>query len=77
MISLKASRFKVEYDEKATNGYKVFTRRMGKYEDVTDSLTDDDKEELILDLIYAVTDLVKERGTRWITKRLRSWEILL
>jgi hypothetical protein len=46
MICLKASRFKVEYDEKSTNGYKVFTIRMGKYEDVTDSLTDDDKRNL-------------------------------
>lgn len=64
MVSLKASRFKVEYDETATNGYKVFVRRMGKYEDVTDTLTEDDKEELILDLIYAITDLVRERGAR-------------
>ena len=64
MISLKASRFKVEYDETAINGYKVFTRRMGKYEDVTDALTDDDKEELLFNLIYAVTDLVRERDAR-------------
>lgn len=64
MVSLKASRFKVEYDETATKGYKVFTRRMGKYEDVTDALTDDDKEELLFNLIYAVTDLVRERGAR-------------
>ena len=64
MIGLKASRFKVEYDETVTKGYKVFTRRMGKYEDVTDTLTEDDKEELILDLIYAITDLIRERGAR-------------
>ena len=62
MIALRASRFIVEYDEKATNGYKVFIRRMGKYEDVTDTLTDEDKTELIGDLIYAVTDLVKEKA---------------
>ena len=62
MITLKASMFIVEYDETAINGYKVFIRKRNKYEDVTDSLTDDEKTELIGDLIYAVTDLVKERS---------------
>ena len=64
MVSLKGSRFVVEYDEKATDGYKVFTRRNGEYKDITNSLTDDDKTELIGDLVYAITDLVKERGAK-------------
>lgn len=64
MVSLKGSRFVVEYDEKATDGYKVFARRNGEYKDITNSLTDDDKTELIGDLVYAITDLVRERGAR-------------
>lgn len=64
MVGLKASRFVVEYDEKATDGYEVFVRRNGEYKDITNSLTDDDKTELIGDLVYAITDLVKERGAR-------------
>lgn len=59
MITLKGSRFVVEYDEKTTNGYKVFVRRSGKCEEVTTSLTDDETKELIGDLIYCVTDLLK------------------
>ena len=61
MTTLKGSRFIVEYDEKATNGYKVFVRRSGKYEEVTTSLTDDETKELIGDLIYSITDLLKGR----------------
>ncbi len=59
MITLKGSRFIVEYDENATNGYKVFVRRSGKYEEVTTTLTDGETNELIGDLIYCVTDLLK------------------
>lgn len=61
MITLKGSRFIVEFDKNATNGYKIFVRRSGKFEEVTNSLTDDEKKELIGDLIYSITDLLKGR----------------
>lgn len=61
MITLKGSRFVVEYDENAINGYKVLVRRSGKCEEVTTSLTDDETKELIGDLIYSITDLLKGR----------------
>lgn len=57
MISLKGSRFIVSYDEQQ---YHVFTRKVGKdYQEVTNILTNEDKEELIDDLIYCIQDLVK------------------
>lgn len=62
MITLKASRFIVEYDEKSNNGYNVFVRRSGENKNITDTLSDDEKEELIGDLIYCIDDLVKKVG---------------
>lgn len=61
MISLKGSRFIVEYNEDADDGYSVYTRKSAtELEDITNKLTDDDKTELISDLVYAITDLLGE-----------------
>lgn len=62
MITLKGSRFIVEQDENSTNDidFKVFISQNKEYKDITNSLTDDDKTELISDLIYAVSDLLKQ-----------------
>ena len=62
MITLKGSRFIVEEDEKSTNGvdFKVFTRQNKELKDITNSLTDSEKTELISDLIYAIGDLLKQ-----------------
>lgn len=59
MISLKASRFMVAYND---DKYKVLTQNGNGYKDVTNSLTDAEKDELIDDLIYCLTDLLKEAG---------------
>ena len=61
MITLKGSRFIVAQDEEATNDidYKVFVRNDDGFKDVTTSLTEDEKTELISDLIYCVSDLLK------------------
>ena len=63
MITLKSSRFIVEEDEKSTNGvdFKVFTRQNKELKDITNSLTDSEKTELISDLIYAIGDLLKKQ----------------
>lgn len=57
MILLKLSRFSVEYDDK--RGGRVFVGSLEDYEDVTDKLSPDEKIELIDDLIYAISDLMK------------------
>ena len=64
MIALKGSRFIVSNDENSTNDidYKVFVRNQGEYRDVTDSLTKEETTELISDLIYALSDLLKGGG---------------
>lgn len=61
MITLKGSRFAVEQDKNSTSDidFKVFVLQNKEFKDITNSLTDDDKTELISDLIYAVSDLVK------------------
>lgn len=56
MISLKASRFRVSHD---SDEYHVFTNTGSGYEDVTDTLSENDKDELIDDLIYCIQDIVK------------------
>ncbi len=61
MISLVGSRFRVEYDFD-NNKYKVFTRDHSGQKEVTESLSADDKEELIDDLIYAITKLVTKEA---------------
>lgn len=60
MISLKASRFRVEVNEDNDVGYSVYTRNSKGFNDVTDSLTNEEKDELISDLVYAITDLLRE-----------------
>ena len=64
MIALKGSRFIVSRDENSTNDidYKVFVRTKAKFRDVTDSLTQEETTELISDLIYALSDLLKDGG---------------
>ena len=57
MISLVGSRFRVEYDFD-NNKYRVFTRNHSGQKEVTKSLSAEDKEELLDDLIYAIAELV-------------------
>jgi len=61
MISLKGSRFLVSQDENSTSDmdYKVFVRNNDGYHEVTKSLNDSEKTELISDLIYCLSDLIK------------------
>ncbi len=61
MISLAGSRFRVEYDFD-NDEYKVFTRDHSGQKEVTESLSTEDKEELIDDLIYAITKLVTKEA---------------
>lgn len=61
MISLAGSRFRVEYDFD-NDEYKVFTRDHSGQKEVTESLSAEDKEELIDDLIYAITKLVTKKA---------------
>lgn len=56
MISLKSSRFLVSCENYES---KVFINNGTEYEDVTNKLSEDDKSELIDDLIYAISDLLK------------------
>lgn len=56
MILLKSSRFLVSCEDYTS---KVFINNGKEYKDITNELTEDDKDELIDDLIYAISDLVK------------------
>ena len=56
MIRLKGSRFRVSYDSEA---YHVFTCSPKGYIEITEVLTDNDKDELIDDLVYCIQDLVE------------------
>ena len=56
MISLKGSRFLISCEDYNS---KVFINNGKEYEEVTNKLSEDDKTELIDDLIYAISDLVK------------------
>lgn len=56
MISLKGSRFLVSCEDYNS---KVFINNGKEYKEVTNELSEDDKDELIDDLIYAVNDLLK------------------
>ena len=63
MISLKASRFLVSLDKDYEA--KVFIiNNDRKYKEVTNELSEDDKDELIGDLVYAITDLMKNINLR-------------
>lgn len=59
MISLQASRFLVSCDDYTT---KVFINTEKEYKEVTNTLSNSDKDELISDLIYAISKLVKDKG---------------
>lgn len=56
MISLKGSRFRVSHDGEE---YHVFTCSPKGYMEITEVLTDNDKDELIDDLVYCIQDLVE------------------
>lgn len=58
MITLKGSRFTVSYDANS-GAHNVFIRSKDGYDDVTNFLDNEEKEELINDLIYCVTDFLK------------------
>lgn len=57
MISLKGSRFLVSCEDYKS---KVFINNGEEYKEVTNDLSEDDKIELIDDLIYAITDLMEK-----------------
>lgn len=57
MISLEASRFLVSCEDYET---KVFINNGQEYKEVTNDLSEDEKNELISDLIYAISKLVKK-----------------
>lgn len=59
MISLQASRFLVSCNDYTT---KVFINTGKEYKEVTDTLSDSDKDELISDLIYTINKSVKDKG---------------
>lgn len=59
MITLKGSRFIFSYD-KNSGEHNVFVRCKDGYKDVTNSLCDEEKDELINDLIYCITDLINK-----------------
>lgn len=58
MITLEASRFMVACEDYES---KVFIRDRNGIKEVTESMNDEDKNELISDLIYVVSKLVKGR----------------
>lgn len=57
MITLKGSRFIVSYDENSGE-HSVIVRNRDGYNDVTKALDNEEKEELINDLIYCIADLI-------------------
>ena len=59
MIALKGSRFAVSYS-KNSGEHNVFIRTKDGYSDITNSLGAEEKEELINDLIYCITDLLNQ-----------------
>lgn len=56
MISLKSSRFLVSCDNYESKVFVINNER--KYKEVTNELTEDDKTELIDELIYALCKAV-------------------
>ena len=59
MITLKGSRFTVLYDENSGE-HNVFLRTKDGCNNITNILGDEEKDELINDLIYCITDLLKK-----------------
>ena len=60
MITLQGSRFMVSYDE-ISGEHRVFVGNQDGCNDVTSSLNDEEKEELINDLVYCISDLLHKR----------------
>lgn len=60
MITLKGSRFCVSYNTESGE-HRVFTHDGNGCADVTDSLSDDKKDELVNDLVYALSDLLAKQ----------------
>lgn len=58
MISLKGSRYLVSCEDYTS---KVFMNNGKEYKEVTNELSEDEKDELIDDLIYAISDLLKTK----------------
>lgn len=58
MISLKGSRFLVSCENYES---KVFINNGKEFQEITSELSEDDKDELIDDLIYAINDLLKSQ----------------
>ena len=56
MVSLKGSRFLISSEDYNS---KVFINNGKEYEEVTNKLSENDKDELIDDLIYVISDLMK------------------
>lgn len=63
MIALKGSRFAVSYN-KDSGEHNVFVRTKDGYSNITNSLGAEEKEELINDLIYCITNLSNQEGGR-------------
>ena len=59
MITLKGSQYKVSYDDNSGE-HHVFVRNKDGYKEITNIMTNEDKDELINDLIYCITDLLKK-----------------
>lgn len=59
MITLKGSRFIVSYNEDSGE-HNVFVRNKEGYNDVTNSLNNKEKDDLINDLIYCLADLLEK-----------------
>lgn len=60
MISLKGSRFLVSYDPDSGE-HSVFTREKNGCTEITDSMSDEEKDELINDMAYALSDLLTKQ----------------
>jgi len=64
MITLQGSRFIVSQDKNSADDidYKVFVSGKGECKEVTTSLTDEEKTELISDLIYCLSNLLSKQN---------------
>lgn len=59
MITLQASRFIVDYDD-IDYKYHVYIRSRDGIEEVTKQITNEEKDELIEDLIYALKRMLEQ-----------------
>lgn len=60
MVSLSGSCYMVSYD--MDDGYKVFVRDRNGLKGITNSMSAEEKEVLIDDLVYAITRLVEKKS---------------